>query len=265
MRKLPSNKFGRISGLRLLLVLASALMLAKPAPASPPAQYSLAVLPLEAAGRISPREASTLTSRLVAELGKTGIFTITEQAVVEATLQTAGLLEAGCSSVECGKQAGKLLSTQLVVNGSVRKVGQLYFIEVQMIHTNSGSVLQKVSEDFDGSFERLQNFMATVARKLVGKTSGSASTVSSIQKTSAIEQSTAASERSGSETAGDTSGSSEKTTEVKRGSNKFLVIGAVAAGAIGAGVLITQATKDSGSKKPPDNTLTELPGPPKFP
>jgi TolB-like protein len=251
------NKFCRGLELRLLLAFASVLLMAeiKVVQAGPAGQYSLAVLPLEASGRITSEEATALTNRLASELARSGMFTMTEQGLVEATLQTAGLLGTGCSTAECGAQAGKLLATQLVVNGSVRKVGQLYFIEAQMIHSSSGQVVQRVTEDFDGDMPRLQNYMATVARKLVGKTS-----TSSAVSAAGPAQEISSAEQSGMETG------AANNPEMRRSNNKLLVYGLVAVGAAGAAIGITQLTKDSGSKdKPPITNSTDLPNPPKFP
>ncbi|MGH7599513.1 MAG: hypothetical protein ACREOI_24420 [bacterium] len=263
-----SKKFCRGVTLVLSLALASTGLLAKTA-AGPAAQYTLAVLPLEIGGRITMEEGAALTSRLSAELAAAGIFVITDQSIVESTMQTAGLSGTGCSSTDCGMQAGKLLSTQLVVNGSIRKVGQLYFVEAQMIHSNSGQVVQKVSEDFDGDFERLLNFMTPVARKLVGKsaTSRTASGMSEMQSASAPERSGMTS--SGDMYGGNSSGrGAAPGNEVRNnGSNKFLYIGLAAVGAAGAVFGITQLTKDSGNKndgvKP--GPSTDLPNPPRFP
>jgi TolB-like protein len=253
------NKFCRGLELRLLLALASLLLLAETnvAHAQPAGQYTLAVLPLEANGRITTEEATDLTNRLASELAHAGVFIVTEQGLVEATLQTAGLLGTGCSTAECGAQAGKLLATQLVVNGSVRKVGQLYFIEAQMIHSSSGQVVQRVTEDFDGDMPRLQNHMATVARKLVGKTTPSSSTGYNAEPAQM-----SSTEHSGTET----SGEAGNTPEMRPRSNKLLVYGLVAVGAAGAAIGITQLLKDSGSEdnNPIDNS-TDLPNPPKFP
>jgi TolB-like protein len=270
--KLMSKKFCRGVAFMLALVLASTGLMAKTA-AKPAAQYTLAVLPLEIDGRISVEEGAALTSRLSAEMAATEIFIITDQSVVESTMQTAGLSATGCGSVDCGMQAGKLLSTQLVVNGSIRQVGQLYFIEAQMIHSNSGQVVQKVSEDFDGDFERLLNFMPVVARKLVGK-SASSKTVSDVSEV----QSASAPERSGMTSSSDaydgnptgtapSEGWPAPTNEVRNGSNKFLYIGLATVGVAGAIYGITQLTKDSDNKNDGGKTgpTTDLPNPPKFP
>ncbi len=256
------KKFCRGVTFVLSLVFASAGLSAKAA-AGPAAQYTLAVLPLEVNGRITTEEGAALTNRLAAELANTGIFMVTDQSVVESTLQTAGMLGTGCSSVECAMQAGKQLATQLVVNGSVRKVGQLFFVEVQMIHSNSGQVVQKVSENFDGDMSRLQNFMATVARKLVGKSATAAQGM----------QSAAAPERSGTTMSSDTYGGASSSgapapgNEIHSNNNKLLYIGLATVGVAGAVIGITQLTKDSGNNNNGGKTgpSTDLPNPPKFP
>lgn len=266
-----SKKFCRGVAFVLSLIITSSGVFAKNT-VRPAAQYTLAVLPLEVNGRITAEEGAMLTNRLAAELARTGIFIVTDQSTVQSTLQAAGLSGAGCSSVECGTQAGKLLATQLVANGSIRKVGQMYFIEIQMIHSNSGQAIQQVSEDFEGDMERLLNFMPTVARKLVGKSTpaaGASRTVSEMPEM----QSTAAPERSGMTTGSDTYGGSSpgstpaQTSEVRNGSNKFLYIGLAAVGAAGAVYGITQLTKDSDSKTNGGKTgnSTDLPNPPRFP
>jgi TolB-like protein len=265
-----SKKICREVAFVLSLVITSGGLFAKTA-AQPAAQYTLAVLPLEISGRVTAEEGATLTNRLAAELARTGIFIVTDQSAVQSTLQAAGLPLTACSSVDCGMQAGKLLATQLVANGSIRKVGQLYFVEVQLLHSNSGRVVQNVNEDFDGDMRQLLNFMTTVARKLVGKsaateTAGADSAVPEMQ-------SAAAPERSGMTMSNDTYGGGSSgstpapTSEVRSGGgNKFLYIGLAAVGAAGAVYGITQLTKDSdGKNNGKTGPSTDLPNPPRFP
>jgi TolB-like protein len=249
-----------IRHLALLLSFACTSLSSVFAAVGPRPQYSLAVLPLEASGRITADEANILTERLAMELGKAGVFIVTPQSTVAATLSNGG---AGCSTVECGAQAGRQLSTQLVVNGSVRKVGQLYFVETQMIHTNSGQVVQRANEDFDGDFVRLQNLMAIIARKLVGKTSSPSS------EAAAESSQLGATENSGADMPADSGDTSSGATEYRSGGNKFLIYGLVAVGAVGAAVGITQLTKGSNNNKN-DNPPTTQPDkplgdPPTFP
>jgi len=247
------NKFCRHLALLSLtcLSLGNAFAAVGSALSGPRAQYTLAVLPLESSGRITVDEAKILTERLAMELEKTGTFIVTQQSAIMATLPNGGN---GCSTVECGIQAGKQLTTQLVVNGSVRKVGQLYFVETQMIHVNSGQVVQRASEDFDGDFERLQNLMPAVARKLIGKSAAASSS----------------GEMTTTEYGGADSGNgdaSSNNTEYRSGGNKVLIYSLVAVGAVGATIGITQLTKSSDNKndnKPPTSG-GNLPNPPSFP
>ncbi|MDZ7343724.1 MAG: hypothetical protein ONA90_04330 [candidate division KSB1 bacterium] len=269
--------FCRRTALLLLMVFGSAVTLQKtviasplpnglPSVATPRAQYSLAVLPLSASGRISADEAAKLTSQLYSALKNTGIFIMTDQSTVEAAMVSVGLAESGCSTVECGVEAGKLLSTQLVVNGSVRQVGQMFFVEVQMIHVTSGQIVQKVSEDYDGDINGLTQVMGTsVVRKLVGTSASSRSTraVSSTEPTQKLSPTEYGSVSPESETM-----EPDAPTEVKRGgSGKFLILGLVAAGAVGAGIYLAQSSgkNDTNNGNGPNNPSTDLPNPPRFP
>jgi TolB-like protein len=257
--------FGSTAALQNIVV-ASPLPGSSPGVATPRAQYSLAVLPLSPSGRISADEAAKLTRELYVGLKNTGIFTMTDQSTVEAAMVSVGLMESGCSTVECGVEAGKLLSTQLVANGSVRQVGQMFFVEVQMIHVASGQVVQKVSEDFDGNMNGLMQVMGTsVVRKLVGTSASSGSTkavssTESAQELSPVEYGSVSPESESTEP--------DEETEVKRGgSGKFLILGLVAAGAIGAGIYLAQSTDKDGNNdgNTPNNPSTDLPTPPRFP
>ncbi|MDZ7407548.1 MAG: hypothetical protein ONB41_26185 [candidate division KSB1 bacterium] len=231
--------------------LSNAFSAVEPALSGPRNQYTLAVLPLEASGRITVDEASILTERLAMELERTGLFIVSPQSTVTATLANGG---AGCSSLECGLQAGRQLGVQLVANGSVRKVGQLYFVDAQIIHVKSGQAMQRVSENLDGSFEQLQNLMAAVARKLMGtSTAGNDETAAGSFRTT---------DYSSAANAGDTANSGE----YRNGGNKILIYGLVAVGAVSAAIGITQLTKstDNNNNKPAP-TGPNLPNPPSFP
>jgi len=248
------NRFCR--HLALLLTLACINFSNAFAAVEPAGPYKLAVLPLEASGRITANEANLLTERLAAELERTGLFIVTPPSTVAMTLSNSGT---GCSAVPCAVEAGKQLAVKLVVNGTVRKVGQLYFVETQMIHTSSGQVMERASEDFDGDLEGLQSLMATVARKLVGKSSllnGGATETPARELT--------ASEYSGAGTS-EQSGGTGNTTEYRGGGNKVLIYGLVAVGAVGAAVGISQLTKGSDNKTKPPTTGNNLPNPPSFP
>lgn len=252
------NRFCRPLALLLSLIcfsMGNAFAAVKPA-----AKYKLAVLPLEPSGRITANEAEILTSRLSAELERTGIFIVTPPSTVVQTLANGGT---GCSTVACGAEAGKQLGVKLIVNGSVRKVGQLYFVETQMIHTGSGQVVERANEDFDGDMEGLQNLMTAVAHKLVGK-SALLNGSSTSTKTEAPAQELKTTEHSSAGTTEPSSGA-QNTTSYSSGSNKVLVYGLVAVGAVGAAIGISQLTKGSDNNNKPPTSGNNLPNPPSFP
>lgn len=241
------------------------------------AKYSLAVLELEGSGRVSSADAGDLSDRLREELRRGGVFQVMDKSALKNALAGRGMNMAGCSAKECAVQAGRVAGTKLIIAGSVSKVGPMYFIQAQLIHVKTGEVVESVSEDFDGEFDALLNHMAVVARKLSGQgsstTSNTAPPVPSRTNTEAAQQAPAMEKAEPSDTAGeDTFDFQERAVSdrtSKGGSNTLLVIGLVAVGAIGGGLLINQALKkddnDKGGTTPPPPTTGNLPNPPTFP
>ena len=215
-------------------------------------QYTLAVLLFDTNSRLSEGEAATLTERLQTELQKAGVFELMERSEVEATLQRVNFSEAGCNDLDCAVQAGRNLGAQVVVNGSVRKVGAVYFIDVNMVHIGSGQAVNSVKEDFDGDFERLKSYMATVARRLIGVRS--AGTMQSASRREAAEPEPVEYE----------SNLNIEEDKKEEGGTNFLVIGLIAAGAVGAGVLISKAAGKDDGGNPGNGNGTVLPLPPGF-
>lgn len=209
--------------------------------------YTLAVLRLDTTGRITEEQAATLTERLQSELQRTGVFEMMARGDIEATLQRVNFSEIGCSDIDCAVQAGRNLGAQVVVNGSIRKVGSLYFIDVNMVHVGSGQAVQSAKEEFDGDFNRLKSHMTTIARRLVGMPApGAMQTVAKQEAAEAAPAERAATPPGGAR---------------QEGGTNYLVIGLIAAGAVGAGVLAS-TTGDKDKKEPGPGK--ELPLPPGF-
>lgn len=239
------------------------------------AKYSLAVLELEGGGRVSSSDASDLSERLREELHRAGVFQVMDKTALKNILAGRNLNASGCSTKECAIQIGRAAGTKLVVAGSVSKVGPLYFIQVELVHVKSGEVVESVREDFDGEFEALQNHMAVVARKLSGQTSSLTSTAAAPAPTPAntedLSQAPAGESSNAAEESADTFDFQDQSVSnrtSKGGSNTVLVLGLVAVGAIGGGLLISQALKkdeDKGGTNPPPPASGNLPNPPTFP
>jgi TolB-like protein len=131
-------------------------------------QYSLAVLDLEVSGAIAPDDAVLMSRQLREDLRALRIFEIMDRPTMVNRLQAAGITEPACGTMACAVRAGLELRVQLVVSGTVRRVGQTFFVDAFMVHVASGEEVQTVTEEFTGSVDELVGFMTVVAKKLVG-------------------------------------------------------------------------------------------------
>lgn len=135
-------------------------------------QYSLAVLDLEVTGTISRDDAVLMSRQLREELRSLGIFEVMDRLTMVSRLQQGGILQAACPTATCAVDAGSKLGVQLVVAGTVRRVGQTFYIDAFMVHVASGEEVETVSDQFTGTVDQLIGYMDVVARKLVGVTTG---------------------------------------------------------------------------------------------
>lgn len=143
---------------------------ALPALAAPESkrQYSLAVLDLDVSGTITPDDANLMSRQLREELRALGIFEVMGRPTMVSRLQSAGVPEPACPTTDCALRAGSDLGVQLVVAGTVRRVGQTYYIDAFMVHVGSGEEVQTASEEYTGTVDGAIGYMAVVAKKLVG-------------------------------------------------------------------------------------------------
>jgi len=193
-------------------------------------RYSLAVLDLEVSGAVSASDAMRLSRKLRDELRGLGIFEVIDRLSMMGKLQEAGSTQQSCATMPCAISAGATLGVQLVVAGSVRHVGQTFYIDAFMVHVASGEEVETVSDQMTGTIDDAVQYMAVIAKKLVGVP---------------VET---------------TSPAGQPIETRKRGASKWLRYAAL--GALGAGgvVAVILATGSSGGKSP-----GKLPGPPAFP
>ncbi len=242
-----------------------ALAKATDSPSQPESRiYSLAVLELEPSGRISVADAAKITDRMRQELQSTGMFEVMSKNQVMSGLANSNLLETGCSTVECAIEAGKLLGTKLVANGTINKIGPLYFIEVQLVHVKSGQVVQKVKEEVDGDFKKLEASVPALTKKLVGTTSTTASAARS-ENSGQSQQMTPVENSETTTSPADEAGMVEGSNKGKSGKT-LLVAGLVAVG-VGAGIFAATAMgkDDNGNGNGGGVDPRTLPPPPTFP
>jgi len=124
---------------------------------------------LDAQG-VSTQEALAFTDRIRNEVFKAGKYLVLERQMMEEVLKEQGFQLAGCTSSECMVEAGKILGVQILIAGSVSKVGNMYTISIRSIDVASGTVINMAAVDYEGNIEgAAKKACPEVAAKLVGE------------------------------------------------------------------------------------------------
>jgi hypothetical protein len=115
----------------------------------------IAVNNLEGRG-VTPDEAATLSDVLRTELLNTGRYKVMERTQMEAILKEQGFQQSGaCSDQQCMVEMGQLLGAELLVAGSIGKVGKAYSINVRIISIRTSEIVKNVSHNYSGAIEEL--------------------------------------------------------------------------------------------------------------
>ena len=113
-----------------------------------------AVLPMTGAN-ISNTELTIYSDRLEGELYKLNKFTFVERGLMSEVLKEQGFQQSGCTSDECAVRIGELLGVQVLITGSIGKIGSLHTINLKMIDVETGLISKKFSYDCPCSQEEL--------------------------------------------------------------------------------------------------------------
>ena len=148
------------------------------------AQQSVALLDLEAKG-VSKEEASIITDRFRAHLVNTGKFKIMERSNMDKILKEQGFQQTEyCNTTECTVKIGQLLSVNIILTGSVTKLGGIYSINVRMLDVQTGQIIKEDFEDCKCPIEdMLSNTTKNVAYKITGNVNIIPQTIPSPQLT----------------------------------------------------------------------------------
>ncbi len=126
---------------------------------------TLAVLPFSSAG-VKDYEAVSLSNRLHSELVKTKRFQVVEIEKVEALLQEIAFRQSGIFREEYVAQVGKMLGAQMMVTGSVGKVGNTYTVDVRIINVRNRRVIFAKTSNSTGKIDALLQLMNEIAWEL---------------------------------------------------------------------------------------------------
>lgn len=70
-------------------------------------------------------------------------------------LSEQGFQMTGCTDNECLVEMGKLLNVQLILGGSISKVGSMYSSDLRLIDIETGKIVSTASESVTGRIETL--------------------------------------------------------------------------------------------------------------
>jgi len=127
---------------------------------------NLAVLDLDGFG-ISEQEAQVLTNRLRTYLVQTNKYQVIERQEMQQILTEQDFQIVGCTSDECAVEIGRLLGVQVMVAGSVGKIGSTYSLDMRLIDVESGGILGTALYDIRGEIDLvLTEGMAEVVKRI---------------------------------------------------------------------------------------------------
>ena len=106
---------------------------------------------------IDEAEVKILTDRLTTKMAQAGKFIIIERARMNEVLVEQGFQQSGCVSSECAVEAGSMLGVEIIVTGSIGKLGDLYTMDVRAISVESGKIINQTPAIFHLDSYQLAN------------------------------------------------------------------------------------------------------------
>ena len=151
------------------------LTLSASAQTAQPSLRSIAVMEFEAKG-VTPLEASTLTDRFRSELVQTKAFIQIERSRIEQIFKEQKLQMTGTVSDDQLVQIGELLGAELLVVGSIGKLGSTYTIDLRLVDVQSGEIIASYFKDYRGAVDGLLGQFRIIAGEIAGVGNQTAST-----------------------------------------------------------------------------------------
>lgn len=150
-------------------LLSTGVVFAAPARAeSPEPVIRLMVIDFEAKG-VEASLARTLTDTVATALARSGRYSVASQDDVASMLRHSEELQlAGCVDEKCVAGLGQMLGAEVIVHGSVGKVGDSFVLNVSRIDAAKGTVTDRAMEKA-GHPEALLDRVDALASGLIGK------------------------------------------------------------------------------------------------
>ncbi|SVB19285.1 uncharacterized protein METZ01_LOCUS172139, partial [marine metagenome] len=128
---------------------------------------TVAVLDFEGRG-ISMMEAQTLTDRFMTAMANTDRVRLVDRATMGDVLSEQGFSSTECASDECAAEVGAMLGVQLMVNGSIGKIGNTYTIDAKMFSVATGAAESMKNLSYQGEVDGLITEMEILSWEILG-------------------------------------------------------------------------------------------------
>lgn len=139
------------------------------APAEPQPKLNCAVIGVKNAEGVSVGEADIIADRLRLELFNTGRASLMERDQMQDVLKEQGFQQSGaCADEACMVEIGKVLGVELLVSGSIGKLGKMYLLNFRTIDVSTARIGAVVSRDITGSIEDVVWYLPAIAQELMG-------------------------------------------------------------------------------------------------
>ena len=117
---------------------------------------------------VSEKEMKSLISLLSSALFRTNTFKVIDTTQRDALLKEVAFSAADCTDETCLLEIGRMLSAQMIVVGTVGKLGTRYVLSAKMLETETAETL-RVADGIYASLDALVDGLQGIATRLAGQ------------------------------------------------------------------------------------------------
>ncbi|MCK5598685.1 hypothetical protein KAI78_03590 [bacterium] len=132
-------------------------------------------------GRVSAREFRNI---LVANEE----LTVLDRSSMEMILKEQNFQTSGCTSTECAVEMGKLLAANIIITGTVSKVGKTFYLSVKGISIETGEIKYSESSYDKGEVDIVITIAHNLAAMISNKHYGTSLQLKKVKTTTTIEE-----------------------------------------------------------------------------
>jgi len=121
---------------------------------------------LKALEGVSENLSQMISERIFNEVGKSGKYTMIERTQAERVLKENQMAMV-CADASRAMEVGKILAAEIIVIGSVGKLGNTYSINSRLVSVETGAVIDMCTTDYKGAQEGLLIAAVNSARQLL--------------------------------------------------------------------------------------------------